>query len=119
MNLISLRFYYVYLNTLFATLLPFGALLYLNVFTVRALRKIIAQDEIADANISFVLRKSVSNDNLEAIMEKPLFMGAIKDANGGGGGAGGGGSGGGGGGTSGSGGTSSKSDDEEAGICVA
>ncbi len=38
-NPLYYRLYYVYLNTLFSSLVPFVSLLYLNVFTVRALRR--------------------------------------------------------------------------------
>ena len=67
----------MYLNTLFSTVVPLLSLLYLNIYTVKALRQIMRQDDITDDNgtgLHFMLRKSVSHDNLGVIIENPLFL---------------------------------------------
>ncbi|TRY78170.1 hypothetical protein TCAL_16684 [Tigriopus californicus] len=65
--------YYVYLNILVNSLVPLGTLLYLNIVTVRTLRQIIVQDEITNSNPPYILKKSVSHDNFEVLMEDSFY----------------------------------------------
>ena len=71
-NPVYYKLYYVYLNTLVCTIIPLVSLLYLNTITVITLRKIMAQ-ELEESPPQFVLRKSVSTDHFEALIEKPLL----------------------------------------------
>ena len=69
------RFYYIFLNAAVGTFIPLCVLIYLNSFTVITLKKIIRQDDVvASGGLPIqILRKSVSTDNLDKIIEKPLF----------------------------------------------